>query len=398
MTLLCHSLVCHSWANASFSNGTGTITPSGLIITVSNVSLITTENKTIELWSGTSNLEFTRAGAAFAAVPIGSIVVPAGRYRGVSLAFNYAYQVKLNGDTYIGTNGSKFNGGTALYTTSTGDGRVTDAVTTTTGTAAYKSNITNIGTSGCTSTCSSQTYFTSIACVAPDASQCKSGEKWVGGNGTILPNINVMVDIYQQIYVDANDGSLAKGAIYPYAVIGTPGAAIHLTAVNSTSGVSNVSLIFSSDKSLIYISTGDAGTTLVGPGGGTTPGVTATGGPNVNAYGPTMITEFNSTTGKVRAPLGGCATSTCISKGLASFDNVIQSVGSTVNFTCAADTTGALDYTYTGGACSGVTAGAYKVARIIDPSNIFNICTSPTNGACSATSSQIAGTSSDGYL
>jgi hypothetical protein len=128
-----------------------------------------------------------------------------------------------------------------------------------------------------------------------------------------------------------------------------------------------------------------------------------TGGPGDTKSGLVSVESFNSSTGALKFAIGVCTGDSvenlnCNSGGLIVADNILQSVGSTVNVSCEADTTGALGFTYTGGSCGFATGGAYQVARVIDPHNIFGNCSSPTAGACAATNAQITGMNADGYL
>jgi hypothetical protein len=369
----------------AFSSTTGQVTPNALRITFTKATLIKSDNSQVEVFNGSFATEFTRSGTAFAAIPLTTINVPTGTYIGVIIGFSDAYEVKLDGDAYIGSTAGGFAKGDPLCTaTASTNAKTAGTVTEVAAAACTPQYVTIPAVSNCTD-CSSTTYFSQSVEVTTSST----------------PNISILIDLYQSIYVDGSDGSLSRGAVYPFVVLGTPGAAIHLASLTSNSdGSRNVSVLFGSDKKIHSVATwggGGSGTVAPGPVGGNW--VTATAGTGINAYGPTMFADLDSTAanGTLKFPMGNCPGTTCTSSGLATITGLLQAVGSTAAFTCSADTTGALGYTYTGGDCSSVTTGNMKITRIIDPQNLFNICTT-SGGVCSATSSDISGTSSDGYL
>ena len=384
---------------ATFSTAHGAVTPSGIKVTITSVKLTNSQTKkVISIFDGSYDVEFTRAGSAFAEIPITTITVPVGVYDSVTLSFNSAYQVKLNGDTYFG-NGGSLSTNTAIYTTSAVDGRGNGAVTSTAGTATYVSNVTATGVNSGGKITGTTTKFAIPACVAVDKTKCTGGSRWVGGDGVTLPNINILLDLYQAIVVDGSNLSLAQSNYtLPFAMLGAPGAAVHISGVNGgppTTGNSNITMIFAPDKSFLYAATMSAGTTSVGPTGGSTAFVNPSGTSGTESA--IFVGDFDTSSGQVRFVTGSCTgNGGCFSNGLVTLNNILQSVGSSVTYTCTSDTTGALGVAYTGGTCTHSAGnGNMKIARIIDPGNIFGTC---ATGTCAATSGQISGTNSDGYL
>ena len=184
----------------------------------------------------------------------------------------------------------------------------------------------------------------------------------------------MILDLYQSVGIDGTKMTLDPHvANYPYATLGAPGAAVHLTG-GSAGAYGHVSLIFSGTKQLLYAASF---------GTGSVPGfcagvsaVTATAGPQVNSYGPSWVQKFDSATGIAQYAAGGCSNgSSCTSGGLMT---VTPTVPGTVvignaqpfNVTCTSDSGGALSYTYTGGSGTAGTT-AFTAVKVIDPGNIF---------------------------
>lgn len=398
------SLLVDQSSHAALGSGgpSGMVTPSTMSITVTNISLIRPDGSYIAALSGSYKVTFNRTDADFAKVSLASANVPQGRFVGVYLEMEQKRDVLLNGNTYYGsTDGGFVSGTTKLYTVAGKTGDQAGSISTTGPTGTLISGVAKPGsTAGAHD--SSKTFFATPVCLGATNAKCATGDTFV--STATAPQITLMMDLYDSLVVDATDLQVAFSG-YPIAVLGGSGAAIHLMGSypGITGGVIvDATLMFSPTKQLLWTSLFSAGHDAgmrVGFNG-----VLVTGGPSgvtIPTKGTIMaISSFDSTTGAASFPLSSeCEQASCSSRGLVTLDNVLQAVGSTVNFACAADTTGGLGFTYTGGSCPSVNTGqyAYKVKRIIDPSNIFGICTSGfvagTTGTCADPADSVA----DGY-
>jgi len=385
---------------SGYTSTTGSVTPSELTVTFTSVNLISDSNQYSQVISGTFPVVFKRTDSDMTAVSFGSINVPAGRYIGVSLGMNFTYSVKLNGDRYRGTTTGSISSGTQLYSVGS-DARAANSISTS-GTATTMTNLLATGTTNSTSG-TTQSYFGTPICVASDSSStgtvtgsssttagtssggtvCKSGDKVLGTGNAPLPNLYVMMDLYNSVAVDASNMALAINNTYPVPMLGQPGAAIHLQNSNGAEWMA----IFGSDKSLLATrGFWSSSSTNGAPTGGNY--VTATAAPSgqsINSYGPTTISSYDATSDVLKTPMGDCPGSTCTSSGLLTLTGTATTnAGSTITASCSSDATGALGYSYTGANCFGhgqaVTVPTYTVVRIVDPNNLFGHCSSSSPG------------------
>lgn len=375
-----------TWADcvSGSHSATGFATPTSMTMTFTQVRLVKTDNTSLTLFSGTTDQTFNRADSNFSALTNSgsTILVPEGRYAEAQICYNTSRSVVLNNVTYQGANGTKFNNAAGIWSVTAGGACDTDVVNDADpGTATTLTGfVVGSGSNNCSSS-----YFRSPICVSPGGSGCESTDIVVDPAST-TPNIVVMLDMYHSVGVDANNGSLDNHIpVYPYATIGFPGAAIHMRA-NSGTNYNNLSMLFARDGSMLYAASfGQHGSAC--NGNGFVSVTSAPAGAYVNAYGPTAVMTSDATAGTASFVAGGCSGSTCTSSGLNVITNWKQAVTNTTNVTCSADTTGSLGYTYTGGAGGGTVS--YTIARVVDPSNIFGICTSSfisgSTGSCAAT-------------
>jgi hypothetical protein len=363
---------------AQATNGTGFVTPTEMTITFTDLRLVKADNSQLTLMSGTFPHTFKKSDAAFASVPLTDITAPAGRFIGVQVCYNTDRTVKINGEKYEGTTVGSYSTGASIYSigsasTAAGAVQVGGSPTVTTLTGYTIGN----GTNNC-----SQTYFSQPVCVTTDPASCASGDSIVDA-GTTPPNLNLLLDLYNSVAVDANNNSLDNHVpIYPYPTIGTPGAAMHLTGGSG----GNISLLFGSDRKLIYSAAYATGSVSGLCGGNGFVNVTAApAGAFMNSYGPTAVQSIDTSTGKVQFAAGNSGTTnTSVSGGMNVLDNVFHPQGATANVTCVADSAATppyLGYTYTSGA--GITGTtAFTIKRIVDPSGLFSASGTTCSGTC----------------
>ncbi len=362
----------------AFANATGFVTPSEMTITFTRLSLIKSDNKQLTLLSGTYPTTFKKSTAGFSSVSLSSVIAPAGRFVGVQVCYNTARTVKVSGDVYEGTSGSISNGAT-LYSHGS-DALVAGAVDLS---PAANTTVGDFVVGNGSNNCSSS-YFGSPVCVTSDASLCTSGDSIVNA-GTSVPNLNLLLDLYHSVGVDASNGALDNHIpVYPYPTIGTPGAAFHLKG----GAVGNITLLFAQDKKLLYSASYGAGSSPSGTCSGNG-FVSVSAGPSgafINSYGPTAVQSYNSTSGKVQFAAGNSGSgNNSVSNGIVTIDSILHAVGTTVNVTCVADSAADpayLGYTYsTGSGVSGASSGNYTIQRITDPNGVFASSTGCT-GTC----------------
>jgi hypothetical protein len=268
-------------------------------------------------------------------------------------------------------------------------------------------------------------YFTSPLCVA-DSSQsgCKTGDYIFTSDGLVSPKvpsgqaavsfqIHLMLDLFNSVVVDKDTGQITSLANFGV-VVGRPGAAIHMYSA-STNGVSDVSMLFGPDKSLLtaYVSgfpgssTGTWGNNFTHLcQGSNNAAITAAPANAPVSSGIVFFNIFdssaNSGLGKLQVPAtSSCMdASSCNSNGVNVFNNFLQGVNNNATGNCLADsaaTPAYLGYTYTGGSGNSSSGtDTLPIVRIVDPGNLFNICTSNfvsgSTGSCAGT-----GLESDGY-
>jgi hypothetical protein len=356
-----------------------------MTITFTEADIISSDNHNLTLLSGNFPTTFHKTDTDFAAIALGGITAPEGRFIGVRVCYNTDRTVKLTGATYHGAAGAGgLVDGSTISTTGTSTAISNNSITVSTAAGnALSGYVVGNGTNNCSSS-----YFATPVCVTNDASHCQTGDKHIDP-GTVVPNLNIMLDLFNSVGVDGANLTLDNHIpIYPYPTIGTPGASMHLTDT-SGSNIANVSLLFGNDKALLYTSA-YSNNTFTGLCGGVG-FVSVTAGPAgafMNSYGPTAVQSFNSSTGKLQFATGNCGTSnTCVSSGINVLDNVNQTDaghgGGPVNISCVADSAATppyLGFTYTSGAGNGGPA-AFTISKIVDPANVLGHCASSPCGS-----------------
>lgn len=385
LTLILSMFLFSSFAVAG---GTGFVTPTEMTITFTSLRLVKSDNSNITLLEGEFPHTFKKTDTDFSAVSLSKITAPAGRFIGASFCYNTNRTVKLNGDKYYGENiGGYTSGTTTLYSVGTDAIAPGSIQTTSTGSPTTLSGyVVGNGTNNC-----STSYFNLPVCVSTDSTKCSSGDQIVNPN-TSVPNLNILLDMYNSVGVDAVSNTLDNHIpVYPYPTIGTPGAAVHYT-IKSGSALGNISLLFSSDKKLLYAAAYSTGTVTGMCGGNGFVNVTAAPtGAFMNNYGPTAVQSYDATggaggNGLVQFAAGNAGTSNnSVSSGIIQITQPLQAQGtSTIATSCVADSAATppyLGFTYTSGSGGGGGSANYTISKIVDPSGIFSNKTGCT-GIC----------------
>lgn len=394
---------------------TGFVTPTSLTYNFSSANLQTVDGSYVSLITDAFSVTFNRSDADFAGLTLKDVTLPFGRYAAISLCQTSSVSAKLDGVTFDGPSGAALTYGGTVYTVKTDNS--TGTIATSVGSGAVTTTFSN--SAGCNST-----YFPQPLCVTDDTqTECVEGDivytsagevaNDKGGTtpdtGKVTLQLFLMVDLYDALAVDSDTGQIA-GAPNVLAVVGKPGAAIHLNK-STSSGTTNVSMLFSSATNLLTVTVGQypGGTTGYTPEICTGQSNTAITGAPSGAPISSGIVFFNiydrtanSNKGKSQSPtVGSCMDeSSCNSVGVNVFENFLQSVGNNATGLCIADSAATppyLGYTYTGGSGSGLsTPATIEIKRIVDPSNLFGICTSGYVSGRTGTCSTV-NTGTDGY-
>jgi hypothetical protein len=364
------------------ANTSGFVTPAELTITFTQLSVIRSDNSQLTLLSGTYPTIFKRSDNDFAAVSLSTITAPEGRFIGVQICYNTDRSVKLSGNEYRGPTTSGVADGDLLYsigTTATANNSITKTNPSPTSPTTMTGYVVGNGTNNCSSS-----YFAVPVCVSGDPTHCVAGDNRVDP-GTTVPNLNIMLDMFNSVGVDATSMTLDNHIpVYPYPTIGTPGAAIHLTSTTA-SAIGNISLLFGNDKKLLYSAAYGAGG-LAGfcSGNGFVSVTGAPAGAFLNGYGPTAVQSFDGSH-KVQFASGNCGTTTtCTSNGIDVLPDVIQPLNGTTALSCVADNNATppyLGFTYTAGTGDLSGTPTFTIKKIIDPANIFGQCP-PASAPC----------------
>jgi hypothetical protein len=363
---------------------TGFVTPSEMTITFTSLRIIRTDNSQLTLMDGTFPHTFRKSDTDFASVPLTGITAPAGRFVGVQVCYNTARSIKLNGDTYRGvTAGGYTNGVTQVY--SIGSNAVAASSVQTSPPGGGATTMGNFVVGNGTNNCSSS-YFARPVCVTSDPDDCTSGDTVVNA-GSQVPNLNLLLDMMNSVAIETATNSTDNHIpVYPYPTIGNPGVAMHLTATTG-SAIGNVSLLFGSDRKLLYSAAYSTGS-IPGfcSGNGFVSVSAAPSGAFLNAYGPTAVQSFDTGTGLVQFAAGNAGSgSTSVSQGINVLSDVLINQGATTNLDCVPDgsaTPPNLGFTYTAGAGSGGGPATFTLSRIIDPNGIFNGSGTACTGTC----------------
>jgi hypothetical protein len=333
-------------------------------------STVSTDH-TVVLADGSFPVTFKKADQDFFATTLDEVVVPEGRYAGVQICYQSQVGVKVSAETYKGLNGTAFSDGASVTTSSS-----SSATLATSGTAV-STQFTPNNLGQC-----SETYFPKVACVTSSESDCQSSDMFVN-TGSALPTLNILVDLRHAVTVDANAGTIENTNFRPYALLGSPGAGVHLSYSNATGSGSeegDVSVLLDREKRVIYAS----GLTNVGlsPGlAGFCSGVSYVADNSGSLVNASKIDTSGANAGRLQY---AASRQNNVSEGVLTVSNLFAAAASNVTVTCVADDLADpayLGFAYPKGAGKAGSTTTWKVQRVVDPTNITGNCASSPCGS-----------------
>ncbi|MGE0632514.1 MAG: hypothetical protein AB7O96_08910 [Pseudobdellovibrionaceae bacterium] len=392
----------------------GPVTPTTVTYTFNSAQLTTFDDENWGLFQTPINHTFSKSDADFANAEIADITIAYGRYKSVSLCMASLVSMTIDGETYKGQSGTSFSQGNTIYGQVDGTVDNTDPGSVQTVTVGTTS-----GDQSCTTT-----YFRVPLCVtSSETTGCEDGDEIYTSEGKIDPatgqvdlesgaavslQLSFLMDMLNSVIVNADDGEVTTAPAVRV-TLGKPGAALHLGNWDA-GGATDVSLIFSNDKTLLSVmSTEYPGSHSPGfCDGQSSAAVTAVPAGSPLPTGVIFITHSDDSTGKVAYPsTSACPdASNCTPSGFNVFANVLQEVAQTTTVNCLASSDGSVpqylkDFTYVGTPGSGEAGGPVTMAiqRIVDPTNLFGICTSSSVGYMTGKTGvcTYAGADADGY-
>lgn len=399
-----------AWAQAK-----GPLTPTSVTYTFNSAQLTMFDDSNYGLFQTPIQHTFRKSDPDFANAEIENVTIGYGRYKSISLCFDTDISMTIDGARYNGADGLSIAQNDLVY------GQADGTVSTTAPGSVH--NIT-VSVSSHAQNCT-VTYFKKPLCVTSSASanNCQDGDEIYTSEGRINPGtgeldlglgaavklqISFLMDMLNSVIINADSGEVTTAPAVKI-VLGSPGAAIHLGKWDA-GGATDVSFIFSNDKTLLSVMSSEY------PGGhasGFCSGQsnayvsTVPQGSSLPANSINFITYFDALSGKAAYPVtASCMDeSDCSPIGFNVFDNVLQEVASAASVSCVDENSPAvpavlLDYGYDqiGAGEVGGPVGL-AVQRIIDPTNLFDICTPASQGYMAGRTGvcTFAGADADGY-
>ncbi|MCM2350520.1 MAG: hypothetical protein NDI69_10910 [Bacteriovoracaceae bacterium] len=373
----------------------GPVTPTSVTYIFNSAQLTMMDDDNYGLFQSPVAHTFKKSDPDFANQTLKDITIGYGRYKSISLCYNTNILLTIHAAKYNGRSGALINKGDYLF--GQANGKVS---TVNPGTL----NFLNVSVSSLDQNCTT-TYFKKPLCVVADGqnNNCETGDDIFTAEGQINPNtgeldlglgaavklqISLLMDMLNGVIINADTGEVTtvpKVSI----VLGDPGAAIHLGKWDNN-GATDVSMIFSNDKTLLSVVSSEyPGTHSPGFCNGQSNAFVSsvpTGSPlPVNSIN--FITFFDELSGNVSYPVvAACPDeNNCSPVGFNLFDNVIQEVSSIANVRCVDENDGGipsvlLDYGYTSVGSGEAGLESLEVQRIVDPTNLLGICTSGSLG------------------
>lgn len=396
-----------------FAQEKGPVTPTSVTYTFTEAMLTKFDDDNYGLFQDPIQHTFRKSDPDFGNAEIEDVTIGFGRYKSISLCFSTTVTMTFDGEKYNGRDGTSIDQGDLIY------GQANNTVSTTNPGAVH--NITlNMGNGSqwCTTT-----YFKKPLCVVgPGTNVCEIDDDIYTSEGKINVNtgtldlglgapiklqISFLMDLLNGVIIDADNG-LVTTAPAVKIVMGNPGAAIHLGKWDAN-GSTDVSMIFSNDKTLLsvmsseYPGTHSAGF-CAGQSNAYVTSVPFASGLPTNSIN--FITFFNDISGQVAYPnISSCMDeNNCNPVGFNIFDNVLQEVAGVASVECVDENDASvppvlLDYGYLSVGAGEIGSQNMTVQRIVDPTNLFGICTPTSNGYMAGKTGvcSFAGADADGY-
>ncbi|WPU66566.1 hypothetical protein [Peredibacter starrii] len=373
----------------------GPVTPTSVTYTFNSAQLTMFNDDNYGLFRDPIQHTFRKSDPDFGNAEINDVTVGFGRYKSISLCFSTTVSMTFNGEKYNGRDGTNIDQGDLIY------GQANGTVSTVNPGAVHPIQLIMGGQSQwCTST-----YFKKPLCVVgPGTNTCEIGDDIYSSEGKININtgeldlgmgapiklqISFLMDMLNGVIINADTGEVTTAPAVKI-VMGKPGAAIHLGKWD-TNGATDVSMIFSNDKTLLSVMSSEyPGTHSQGFCSGQS-NAYVTSVPFASSL-PTnsinFITYFDDVTGKVAYPnISSCMDeNNCNPVGFNLFSDVIQEVSQVASVECVDENDAdippvLLQYGYLS-VGSGEVGGPQNLAvqRIVDPTNLFGICTPSSTG------------------
>lgn len=402
-------------STTAFAQEKGPITPTSVTYTFNSAQLTMFDGENYGLFQNPVQHTFRKSDPDFGNAEIKDVTIGYGRYKSISLCFSTTVTMTINGERYNGRSGLNIDQGDLVY------GQANGSVSTTNPGAVH--NITfNMGNGSqwCTAT-----YFKNPLCVVGPGgdNECEIGDDIYASEGKINPNtgqldlgmgapiklqISFLMDLLNGVIINADAGTVTTAPAVKI-VMGNPGAAIHLGKWD-VNGSTDVSMIFSNDKTLLSVMSSEyPGTHSSGFCSGQSNAFVTTvpAGSGLPTNSINFITYFDDVSGKVAYPnISSCVDSNnCNPVGFNVFDDVLQSVAGVASVECVDENHAdvplvLLDYGYLSvGAGEAGGPQNLTVQRIVDPTNLFGICTPMSNGYVAGKTGvcSFAGSDANGY-
>lgn len=367
----------------------GPLTPTSVTYIFNSAQLTLMDGDNYGLFQKPFAHTFLKSDPDFANQTLKDLVIGYGRYKSISLCFNTNVIMSIYAAKYNGRSGALINNGDYVY--GQANGKVS---TVNPGTLNMLTIPVSTDAQNCTTT-----YFKKPLCVVADAqnNDCQAGDDIFTAEGQINPNtgeldlglgaavklqISLLMDMLNGVIINADTGEVTTAPKVSI-VLGSPGAAIHLGKWDND-GATDVSMIFSNDKTLLsVISSEYPGTHAPGFCSGQSNAFVTTvpAGSFLPTNSINFITYFDELSGSVSYPtITSCMdANNCSPVGFNIWDNVIQEVGSSASVKCVDEHDPSipsvlLDYGYTSIGAGEAGTQNLEVQRIVDPTNLFGIC------------------------
>lgn len=398
-----------------FAQEKGPVTPTSVTYTFNSAQLTKFNGDNYGLFQSPVQHSFRKSDPDFGNAEIKDVTIGYGRYKSISLCFSTTVSMTFNGEKYNGRSGVNIDQGDLIY------GQANGTVSTTNPGAVHNISL-NMGNGSqwCT-----ETYFKHPLCVVGPGgdNECEVGDEIYASEGKINPNtgqlelemgapiklqISFLMDLLNGVIIDADAGAVTTAPAVKI-VMGNPGAAIHLGKWDAN-GATDVSMIFSNDKTLLSVMSSEyPGTHSQGFCSGQSNAFVTTvpAGSGLPENSINFITFFNDMTGKVAYPnISSCMdANNCNPVGFNIFDNVLQSVAGVASVKCVDENDADIPFVLLNYGYLSVGAGEaggpqnLTVQRIVDPTNLFGICTPTSTGYIAGKTGvcSFAGSDSNGY-
>lgn len=401
-------------STAGLTQEKGPVTPTSVTYIFNSAQLTMMDGNNYGLFQSPIAHTFLKSDPDFANETLKDITIGYGRYKSISLCYNTNILLTIHAAKYNGRSGALISNGDYVF--GQVNGKVSTAIP---GTL----NFLNVSVSSDAQNCTT-TYFKKPLCVVADGKNhnCSEGDEISTAEGQINPNtgeldlglgaavklqISLLMDMLNGVIINADTGEVTTAPKVSI-VLGNPGAAIHLGKWDAD-GATDVSMIFSNDKTLLsVISSEYPGTHSQGfCNGQSNAFVTSVpAGSSLPMNSINFITFFEEISGRVSYPVvAACPDENdCSPVGFNIFDNVIQEVASSTNVKCVDEHDAdvplmLLDYGYKSIGAGEAGLQSLEVQRIVDPTNLLGICTSGSNGYMAGRSGvcTFTGADVDGY-